>query len=49
LEGGEDGEDGEDEEDENLKGDAGLFIELLGDVTGEPARFDGSTWDMDVA
>jgi hypothetical protein len=45
--GGTVGEVGED--DENLRGDAGLFVELLGDVTGEPARFDGSICDADVA
>jgi len=43
------GDGGEDGEDENLRGDAGLVVELLGDVTGEPGRFDGSICDADVA
>lgn len=40
---------GEDEEVESLSGEDGLFVGLLGEVTGEPARFDGSICDADVA
>ena len=43
------GKGGEDGDDESLRGEDGLFIELLGEVTGEPARFDGNICDADVA
>ena len=37
------------EEEENLRGDDGLSNELLGDLAGDPGRFEGSIWDADVA
>lgn len=43
------GGDGDDGDDECLRGDAGLFVELLGEVKGELARLDGSMCDADVA